>query len=69
MVKTWCFHYEGLGSVPGQGTPIPHAKWCSQKIIINFKNYLKQMNLAPGLTMILSVLQPQNSTSTSNYVF
>ena len=37
VVKTWCFHYDGLGSIPGQGTKIPQAKWYSQKkkIIIN----------------------------------
>ena len=24
------FHCRGLGSIPGQGTEIPQAAWCSQ---------------------------------------
>ena len=29
-VKSLLFHYRGTGSVPGQGTKIPHALRCSQ---------------------------------------
>ena len=32
VVKTLCFQYRGLGSIPGQGTKISHAVWYSQKI-------------------------------------
>ena len=30
VVMTWCFHCRGPGSIPGQGTEIPEAAWCSQ---------------------------------------
>ena len=26
------FNAEGMGSIPGQGTKIPHVTWCGQKI-------------------------------------
>ena len=29
-VKSLLFHYRGTGSVPGQGTKIPHTLRCSQ---------------------------------------
>ena len=28
---------EGMGSIPGEGTKIPHAMWCGQRI----KNFFK----------------------------
>ena len=31
MVRAWCFHYRGLGIVPGWGTKILQAVQCSQK--------------------------------------
>ena len=31
MVRTWCFHCCGLGSIPGRGTKILQAVQCSQK--------------------------------------
>ena len=31
VVRTWGFHHGGLGSIPGQGTKIPQAKWHGQK--------------------------------------
>ena len=41
MVRTWCFHCQGLGSIPGWGTEILQAAWHSpQKIII--KIFLKK---------------------------
>ena len=30
-VKTPCSQYKGQGSIPGWGTKIWHASWCSQK--------------------------------------
>ena len=30
MVGIGCFHYLEPGSIPGQGTKILHAVWCSQ---------------------------------------
>ena len=27
VVRTWCFHCRGPGSIPGQGTKIPQAAW------------------------------------------
>ena len=27
VVQTPCFHRRGAGSIPGQGTKIPHAAW------------------------------------------
>ena len=27
MIRTWCFHCQGSGSVPGWGTKIPQASW------------------------------------------
>ena len=33
MVKTKCFYIEGVGSIPGQGTKIPHVTClCGQKV-------------------------------------
>ena len=32
MVETKCFMAVGVGSIPGQGTKILHAMWCSKKI-------------------------------------
>ena len=26
VVRTWCFHCQGLGSIPGWGTKIPQGK-------------------------------------------
>ena len=34
MVRTLCFHCWGSCSIPGWGTKIPRAAWCSQNIII-----------------------------------
>ena len=31
MVRTWGFHWQGLGSIPGQGTKIPQALWQKKK--------------------------------------
>ena len=31
VVRTWCFHCCGLGSMPGQGTEILQATWHGQK--------------------------------------
>ena len=31
MVKTLYFQCKGVGSIPGQGTKIPHAVGCGQK--------------------------------------
>ena len=31
-VRTWCFHYWGPGSIPGQETKILQVTQCSQKI-------------------------------------
>ena len=30
MVKILCFHCKRQGLIPGWGTKIPHATWCSQ---------------------------------------
>ena len=32
MVKTPCSQHRGHGSIPGQGTKMPHATGCSKKI-------------------------------------
>ena len=32
VVKTWCFHRRGVGSIPGQGTKIPHIIQRGKKI-------------------------------------
>ena len=29
LVRIWCFHCCGLGSIPGWGTEIPQAVWCA----------------------------------------
>lgn len=31
MVKTLSFNADGIGSIPGWGTRIPHAAQCGQK--------------------------------------
>ena len=31
VVRIWCFHCCGLGSIPGQGTKISKAMQCSQR--------------------------------------
>ena len=31
MVRTWCFHCGGPGSIPGWGIKIPQALQCGQK--------------------------------------
>ena len=31
VVWALCFHFQGLGSIPGQGTKIPQAVWCGQE--------------------------------------
>ena len=31
VVKTPRFQCRGTGMIPGQGTKIPHAAWCSKK--------------------------------------
>ena len=31
VVKTLCFHCRGMGSIPAQGTKIPHAMWHSKR--------------------------------------
>ena len=31
VVRTWCFHCCGPGSIPGRGTKIPQATQCGQK--------------------------------------
>ena len=31
VVRTPCFDCGGMGSIPGQGTKIPHATWHGQK--------------------------------------
>ena len=31
VVRTWCFHCPGPGSIPGQETKIPQAEWHCQK--------------------------------------
>ena len=36
VVKTPCFQSWGVGSLPGQGTRVPHATWCGQKKKIFF---------------------------------
>ena len=33
VVRTLCFHYKELGSVPDWGTEIPHAAQSSQNIV------------------------------------
>ena len=33
VVRTPCFHRRSTGLIPGWGTKIPHAMWCSQKEI------------------------------------
>ena len=45
MVRTWCFHYCVLGSIPGLGTEISHqaVACCSQKK----KRYYKIMAIIP----------------------
>ena len=30
VVRTWRFHFDGPGSIPGQGTKISQAMWPSQ---------------------------------------
>ena len=35
-VKTLCFHCRGAGLIPGQGTKVSHAAWCSQEKKKNF---------------------------------
>lgn len=39
-VKTWCFQGRGHRFYPGQGTNIPHGKWCGQKIKKRYKEKL-----------------------------
>ena len=43
-VKTWPFHYEGPGSIPGQGTKILQVLRCGQKTPQNQKKKQKQKN-------------------------
>ena len=31
VVRIWCFHCRGPGSIPDRGTEIPQAAWCGQK--------------------------------------
>ena len=38
-VNTPCFHWRGTGSIPGQGTKIPYAVQCKQKVQTNKKIY------------------------------
>ena len=40
-VKTSCFTAGGTGSIPGQGTKIPHTMWGGQKSPQNQKNKLR----------------------------
>ena len=45
MVKTPCCHCGGTGSVPSQGTKIPHAVWHGQKkkkIKLNLKKEVRR---------------------------
>ena len=35
VVKTWCFHC--MGSIPAQGTKIPHTIQCGQKLFLKIK--------------------------------
>ena len=44
MVKTQCFHYRGLGSIPGQGSKIPQATWHSH--VNNNNNKNKQLKIS-----------------------
>ena len=40
MVKNPSFHCRSLNSIPGWGTKIPHALWCSQRKKSVFTRYL-----------------------------
>ena len=41
-IKTLPFQYRGHGSIPGQGTKIPHAPLCGQKNNRNKKQTKKK---------------------------
>ena len=49
MVKICTFNAGGMGSIPGQGTKIPHASWHGQKKKKKciFKPYTQESNLVP----------------------
>ena len=36
-VKTLPPNAGAMGSIPGQGTKVPHAKWCSQNLLLKIK--------------------------------
>ena len=47
---------EGVGSIPGQGTKIPHAVLCSKKKKYQlFKNKIKWGNLMPAINEVVPV--------------
>ena len=31
VIRTWCFHCQGSGSIPGWGTKIPQASWPNER--------------------------------------
>ena len=54
LVKTLCFIAKGLGLIPGQGTRIPQAAWCSQK---KCDSCWEWVPLKQGISMCLCVLE------------
>ena len=56
MVRTWHFHFWGLGSIPGWGTKIPQAMQCGQK-----KKKVESKVFKLGSSLSLSCLHGEDS--------
>ena len=61
MVRTWCFHCCGPGSIPGQGTKIP-ANHAAEKT----KQPRKQTTTMPSKPFIL---KKQNRLQTTSFMY
>jgi len=49
---TRCLHFHGPGSIPGQGTKIPQAMRCSQKIKEKKKRIFKKGSIALSVSYL-----------------
>ena len=48
MIRTWCFHCYGLGSIPGQETKIPQTMLHG---LMNEINEIKKKNHCPAMQL------------------
>ena len=48
VVRTWCFHCQDPGLIPGQGTKIQQASWCGEKTKQNKVTVLNHQGPCPS---------------------